>query len=157
PTSPINNFEEALKRHISTTGGGVRYNPPVPFTPNNAIQNGVPVSQQQSPYGGGNMQISKSNSNTIQDLGINLITNTVAPNTWEMAGGEGRIQYFPLGHALVVSQVQEVQEEVQALLNALRKLQDIQISIEMRIVSVSEKFFEKIGLDFDVNIKTPQY
>jgi type II secretory pathway component GspD/PulD (secretin) len=156
PTSPISSFEEALKRHISSTGGGVRYSAPVPFTPNNAIQNGTPVSQQAS-QGGKDWQTSKSRGNTIEHLVIDLITNTVAPNTWEQAGGEGRIQYFPLGHALVVSQVQEVQEEVQALLNALRKLQDIQVSIEMRIVSVSEKFFEKIGLDFDVNIKTPSY
>jgi type II secretory pathway component GspD/PulD (secretin) len=155
PTSPINSFEEALKRHIATTGGGTKYQPPVPYTGPNSLQNGVPVSQN-TPMGG-NWQSGKSNSNTIEHLVINLITNTISPNTWENAGGEGRIQYFPLGHALVVSQVQEVQEEVTALLNALRKLQDLQISIEMRIVSVSEKFFERIGLDFDVNIRTPRY
>ncbi len=153
-TDTINNFNEALKRHISTTGGGVRYNAPVPYTGPNALQNGTPVSQN-TPYGGG--QTGKApGSTTIEHLVVNLIENTIAPNSWERAGGEGRIQYFPLGHALVISQVQEVQEEVFELLKALRRLQDIQISIEMRIVSVSEKFFERIGLDFDVNIKTPQ-
>ncbi len=161
PTDTINNFNDALKRHISTTGGGVKYQAPVPFTGPNALQNGIPVSynsQGGGGSGGGHGQaVATPGSNTIQHLVINLITNTIAPNSWEAAGGEGRIQYFPLGHALVVSQVLEVQEEVAELLRALRKLQDIQISIEMRIVSVSEQFFEKIGLDFDINIRTPQY
>lgn len=160
-TDSVNSLNEALKRHISSTGGGVRYNPPVPFTGPGALQNGSVVSQSMQPGGGGggasNWQSNKANGNTIEHVLRDVIENVIAPNTWERAGGEGRIQYFPLGHALVVSQVQEVQEEVYNLLTALRKMQDIQISIEMRIVSVSEKFFERIGLDFDINIKTPQY
>lgn len=159
PTSAENSFSEALKRHISSTGGGVRYTPPVPYSPQNGLQYGQTVGTNNGQTGTPGQQgyATKSNSNTIEHLVINLITNTIQPNTWESTGGQGRIQYFPLGHALVVSQIQEVQEEVQALLNALRRLQDIQISIEMRIVSVSEKFFERIGVDFDVNIRTPTY
>ena len=87
------------------------------------------TGQGYQPGGGpaaSNWQTTKGNSHTIEHLIINLITNTISPDTWESSGGQGRIQYFPLGHALVVSQIQEVQEEVQALLNALRRLQDIQ-------------------------------
>src|SRR5262249_7046217 len=92
---------------------------------------------------------------TMQTLLIDLIKNAVAKNSWADAGGKGEIQYYPLGMALVVNQTLEVQEEVAALLNALRRLQDLEIAVEMRMVSVSEAFFEKMGLDFDINIKTP--
>jgi type II secretory pathway component GspD/PulD (secretin) len=156
-TSEINSFEQALRRHIATTGGGIKYNQPVPAIPTGGLQNGPIVSQNTPNGGGGWSQTKSSTRNTTENVLKNLIENIIRPNTWESSGGEGRIQYYDLGHVLVVSQVQEVQEEVFALLQALRRLQDIQISIEMRIVSVSEKFFERIGLDFDVNIKTPQY
>jgi type II secretory pathway component GspD/PulD (secretin) len=56
--------------------------------------------------------------------------------------------------ALVINQIQEVQEEVAALLAALRRLQDLEVAIEVKVVSVSEQFFERIGLDFDMNILT---
>jgi general secretion pathway protein D len=84
-----------------------------------------------------------------------LIQNTVAKNTWEAVGGTGSIQYFPFGMAMVISQPQEVQEEVQLLLTTLRKLQDLQVSVELRAVLVSETFFERIGVDFDMNISAP--
>ena len=42
-----------------------------------------------------------------------------------------------------------------ALLQALRRLQDLEIAVEMRLVNVSEAFFERMGLDFDINIRTP--
>ncbi len=86
---------------------------------------------------------------------IDLIQNTVAQNTWQSVGGQGTIQYYPLGMALVVNQTQEVQEDVAALLASLRRLQDLEVAIEMRLVSVSESFFERIGVDFNVNIKSP--
>src|SRR5207244_1163500 len=84
-----------------------------------------------------------------------LIQNTVAKNTWESMGGTGNIQYFPFGMALVINQPQEVQEEVALLLRTLRQLQDLQVSVELRAVLVSETFFERIGVDFDMNIRTP--
>lgn len=154
-TSEVNSFEEALKRHINNGAGAVKYNAPTPQLPPNALSHGTPVSQgggQNAPAWHG-----QGASHTLENVLISTITNIVAPESWEQSGGEGRIQYFPLGHALVVSQSVEVQEEVAALLNQLRKLQDIQISIEMRVVSVSESFFEKIGLDFDVNLRTPHF
>jgi general secretion pathway protein D len=91
---------------------------------------------------------------TMERMLIDLIKNAVSKNSWSDAGGKGEIQFYPLGMALVVNQTLEVQEEVAALLNALRRLQDLEIAVEMRMVSVSEAFFEKMGLDFDINIKT---
>ena len=160
-TTATNSFEEALKRHINNGSGGVNYGTPTPYTGFDSMQHGQSVSSPGSGagYNGQNKMAGGPSGpgapgQHIEGLLIHLITNTIAPGSWEADGGEGRIQYFPLGHVMVVSQVQEVQEDVQALLNALRKLQDIQISIEMRVVSVSESFFEQIGLDFDVNIRT---
>lgn len=54
-----------------------------------------------------------------------LITNTIAKDSWEEMGGVGSYQYFPLGKALVISQSQEIQEEIQLLLATLRKLHNL--------------------------------
>src|SRR5205085_8300391 len=89
---------------------------------------------------------------TLEGLLMQLITHTVEPNSWEPVGGKGTIQYYPLGLALVVNQTQDIQEQIVDLLAALRRLQDLEVAIEMRLVSVSEAFFERIGLDFDINI-----
>jgi type II secretory pathway component GspD/PulD (secretin) len=86
---------------------------------------------------------------------MELIRNAIAKNSWEEMGGTGNIQFFPFGAALVINQTQEVQEEVQQLLASLRRLQDLQVSVELRAVLVSETFFERIGVDFDMNLRTP--
>jgi type II secretory pathway component GspD/PulD (secretin) len=93
---------------------------------------------------------------TIDDQLIKLITATIAPESWSEVGGKGTIQYFPLGHGLVVNQTQDVQEQVADLLQALRRLQDLEVAIEIRLIAVSESFFEYIGVHFDLNITTPQ-
>ncbi|MFN4257734.1 MAG: hypothetical protein ACK4RK_00420 [Gemmataceae bacterium] len=103
-----------------------------------------PIAGTRSP---GQMQ-------TMEDLLIKLITNTIAPNTWSDVGGPGTIDYFPIGMALVVNQTPDVQEQIQSLLNQLRVMQDVQISVEVRLISLSESFFERIGVDFDINLKT---
>jgi type II secretory pathway component GspD/PulD (secretin) len=84
-----------------------------------------------------------------------LIQNTIAKDSWEQAGGKGNIQYFPMGMALVINQPLPVQEDVKDLLESLRRLQDLQVAVEMRAVVVSESFFERIGVDFNMNIRTP--
>jgi len=67
----------------------------------------------------------RSNTTTgVEDLLICLIQNTVAADTWKDVGGQGTIQYFPLGKALVVNQTQDVQEDVQVLLESLRRLKN---------------------------------
>jgi type II secretory pathway component GspD/PulD (secretin) len=89
---------------------------------------------------------------TLEELLIRLITNTIAPDSWSDVGGKGTIQYYPLGLALVVNQTGDIQEQIVDLLNALRRLQDLQIAIELRLVSVAEAFYERIGVDFSMNI-----
>ena len=83
---------------------------------------------------------------------INLITKTVAPTTWVDVGGQGSIEEFPSNLSLVISQTQEVHEEIARLLQQLRELQDLQVTIEVRFISLADNFFERIGLDFDFDI-----
>ncbi len=93
-------------------------------------------------------------SGTIEESLIRLITSSVAPETWEAMGGPGRIEYYPLGMALVVNQSPEVIEEVTRLLESLRRLQDLEVAIEVRYIDLSEAFYERIGLDFGMNLNT---
>ncbi|MBI1831958.1 MAG: hypothetical protein HYR84_10965, partial [Planctomycetes bacterium] len=79
---------------------------------------------------------------------IQLITKTIAPHSWEKPGA-GTIQYFPMGMAIVVYQPQSVHEEITALLAALRRVVDEQVSIEMRLVTASPAMAKHLLLDMD--------
>jgi hypothetical protein len=92
--------------------------------------------------------------NTKEAQLIKLITGMVRPYSWDGMGGPGRIEYFDIGSALVVNQVADVIQEVADLLEALRRLQDLAVAVEIRIVSLSEAWYERIGVDFAMNIKT---
>ena len=86
------------------------------------------------------------------DTLIELITSTIAPQTWDDVGGPGSIAGFDTNLSLVVSQTQEVHEQIADLLDQLRRLQDLQVTIEVRFITLRDDFFERIGLDFDFNI-----
>jgi general secretion pathway protein D len=113
---------------------------------------GPPVSgsPQSVPFGvqqpGGNMA-------NFQPL-MELITSTVQPTTWDSQGGPGAVRQFDTSLSLVVSQTQEVHEEIENLLKQLRRLQDLQVTIEVRFITLADTFFERIGVDFDFNIQT---
>jgi len=85
---------------------------------------------------------------------IDLITNTIQPTTWDAQGGPGAVRQFDTSLSLVVSQTQEVHEEIANLLAQLRRLQDLQVTIEVRFITLADTFFERIGVDFDFNIQT---
>jgi general secretion pathway protein D len=85
---------------------------------------------------------------------IDLIISTVATETWaENGGGEAEIRPFPTNLSLVVSQTQAVHEEIADLLEQLRRLQDLQVTIEVRFINLKDDFFERVGIDFDLNIE----
>ena len=85
---------------------------------------------------------------------IELIQQTVQPQTWDAQGGPGAIKQFETNLSLVISQTQEVHEEIADLLEQLRRLQDLQVTIEVRFITLNDTFFERIGVDFDFNIQT---
>jgi beta-lactamase regulating signal transducer with metallopeptidase domain len=88
---------------------------------------------------------------TIEGQLIRLIVSTIAPATWSEAGGPGTIDYFPLGMALVINQTADVHEQVTDLLEALRRLQDVEVAVEVRLVAISEAMAGRLKLDFGVD------
>ncbi|HVT29019.1 MAG TPA: hypothetical protein VHE81_13470 [Lacipirellulaceae bacterium] len=92
-------------------------------------------------------------ANADFDSLIDLITSTVATDTWaENGGGQAEIRPFPTNLSLVISQTQAVHEQIADLLQQLRRLQDLQVTIEVRFITLNDNFFERIGVDFDMNI-----
>jgi general secretion pathway protein D len=85
---------------------------------------------------------------------INLIQSTVEPNSWEENGGPAgaTITEFRNTNSLVIRNTQTVHDQIQDLLKRLRELQDVQIVIETRFISLSDSFFERIGVDFDFQL-----
>ncbi len=93
-------------------------------------------------------------ANADFDSLIDLIVSTVSTDTWaENGGGQAEIRSFPTNLSLVVSQTQAVHEQIADLLQQLRKLQDLQVTIEVRFIRLNDSFFERIGIDFNANVK----
>ncbi len=158
------NLEKALQRHIEQQGmsgiggGGRSPTNSGKFMLNGGESVGTGTSSMTNNPGltTGSSQIGAQTTTkqTMHDMVIRMIQNTVAPNTWVEAGGSGTIDYMPIGMALVINQTVDVQEQVAGLLDALRRLQDLQVAIEIKLITLSETFFERIGLDFNLNVKT---
>ncbi|MCI0491804.1 MAG: hypothetical protein L0Z07_02580, partial [Planctomycetes bacterium] len=107
----------------------------------------VPIGSGPGGMGGG--------ANADFDSLIDLIVSTVSTETWaENGGGEAEIRPFPTNLSLVISQTQSVHEEIADLLAQLRRLQDLQVTIEVRYIRLNDRFFERIGIDFDMNIES---
>lgn len=52
---------------------------------------------------------------------IELIVNTISPDSWRQNGGQGSISFYPHNPALVIRQTAETHEQVAELLQALRR------------------------------------
>ncbi len=79
---------------------------------------------------------------------IELITATVAPDTWEDLGGWGSIKPFPANLSLVVSQTQEVHDQIADLLEQLRRARNVQILLETEVVCAQEGVLQRLGYHF---------
>ena len=79
-----------------------------------------------------------------------LIQTTVNPDTWEAVGGPSNMFEYPQNLSLVVSTTSDVHDQIADLLESLRRLQNLQITIEVRFITLSDNFFEQIGIDFDL-------
>jgi general secretion pathway protein D len=110
------------------------------------IQTGQPQPNQFGPGG------AKGGNQADFDSLIELITSTISPTSWTDSGGTGSIAPFETNLTLVVSQTQEIHEQIADLLNQLRRLQDLQVTIEVRFITLNDNFFEQIGVNFNFNI-----
>ena len=83
---------------------------------------------------------------------MDLIIATIEPTSWDQVGGAGSIAPFETNLSIVVSQTQEVHEQIVDLLEQLRRMQDLQVTIEVRFITLNDNFFERLGVDFDFDI-----
>jgi Flp pilus assembly secretin CpaC len=138
--------------------GAMPLNGSTPFLPGHSLPNGTQVgspgtsssSAGSSPIGP--HEAPRSPGQTIEETLIKMV-KTIKPESWSDMGGPGTVDYYPLGMALVISQTPDIQEQVAELLAALRRLQDIEVAVEVRFITVAESFYERIGMDFNLNIQ----
>src|SRR5439155_1707004 len=90
---------------------------------------------------------------TLEDTLMQTITKAIARDSWKDVGGQGTMQYFPLGMALVVTQTEAVQQEVFALLKALRRLQDLEISFQVMIAEVPDYALDRFRSEQGIDIR----
>ena len=172
---PIPNFtsdglgiSDALKEGYQRAGNALSVRvdpPPVPIVPTAAGAASVNPASLAQIQGSGRTSTGSTPSIPFgppsvgggqQNFGplIDLIQSTVAAETWDTVGGQGAIRPFDTNLSLVVSQTQEVHDQIADLLEQLRRLQDLQVTIEVRFITLNDTFFERIGVDFDFNIQT---
>ncbi len=157
---PVKQAENELEMSRPRLGGTTAYLPAMGMrngqiaSPNSSL--GAPTSPGSQ---GGRLVNTpqperESEQGTIEQSLIRLITNSVKPDTWAAVGGSGTIEYYPLGMALVINQSPDVMGDIEVLLEQLRRLQDLEIAVEIRVISLSDIFYERIGVDFSMNIQT---
>src|SRR5262249_53126048 len=66
-------------------------------------------------------------------------------------GGPGTIEFHPMTLSLTINQTPDIQDQIQDLLSALRRLIDQEVAVEVRFISIAEDFFERIGVNFNLN------
>lgn len=76
---------------------------------------------------------------THEDRLIKLITHTIAPRSWDGHGGRGTIDYHPLTMALIINQTPAIQDQIADLLASLRRLQDMEVAVEVKFVSITDE------------------
>ena len=95
-------------------------------------------------------------ANADFDSLIDLIKEVIEPESWDDVGGPGSIERFPLTIAIIISQTGDVHDQIASLLEQLRRLLDLQLAVEVRFVTLTDNFFERIGIDFDFDIDDDQ-
>lgn len=82
---------------------------------------------------------------------ITLITTVVGDEeSWDAVGDP---QFFTLNNTLAIRQTEENHEEIRELLEKLRALNDLQVAVEVRFITISDEYFEKIGVNMNLSFK----
>lgn len=78
---------------------------------------------------------------------MDIIRQTVQPDSWRESGGEGALR--ELNGQLIVYNTSDAHTEVVSLLEQLRASRALMISVESRFLIVTSNFLEEIGVDLD--------
>ncbi|MBN1817698.1 MAG: hypothetical protein JW828_10075, partial [Sedimentisphaerales bacterium] len=81
---------------------------------------------------------------------IYIVQETIEPDSWYDAGGEGRINEFG-GNQLIIWQTPEIHARIRDFLDRMMALLGQQVAVEARFLLVDEHFLEDIGLDVTIN------
>ena len=82
------------------------------------------MEEEEAPVSGQPPCSKRSGKRNLQEQIIKLITNHIQPASWACLGGQGTLEYYPLGKALIVNQRAETQEQIAKFLEDLRSLVD---------------------------------
>ena len=111
----------------------------------NSARTGTPFYNQIAPQSLGGITAADFTELT------QLIQNVIEPQSWEEDGPS--IRPYANTLSLIVTNTQEIHDQIQDLLEKLRELNDVQIVIEVRFITLQDNFFERIGIDFDFEIE----
>ncbi len=103
---------------------------------------------------GGNVPLTAGSGGGMNDPSelIDLITSVVGDEeTWEMVGDP---QFFSLNNTLAIRQTEENHEEIHELLEKLRSLNDLQVAVEVRFITISDEYFERIGVNMNLSFQS---
>jgi type II secretory pathway component GspD/PulD (secretin) len=104
---------------------------------------GIPIPSVADPA-----PIPGTATSTPEERLIKLLTCTVEPRSWSDRGGPGTIDYHPLTKSLVINQTPDGHEQILDVLNSLRRLQNQQVSLEVRFISVDETVADRLSAEF---------
>lgn len=94
-------------------------------------------------------------NSTQEDRLIRTVMNAIEPASWVGRGGHGTIDYQPLTMTLVVCQTAAIQGKIADLLAGLRREQDTEVALEVRLVSVDESFLDRLDLGATTDVDVP--
>lgn len=84
-----------------------------------------------------------------------IILSTVQPDSWEVVGGPATISPHDSTLSLVIRQSSEAHKEIEDLLAQLRRLQDMQVTVESRCLDhLPEDVWKQVDIDFDSKTNT---
>ena len=85
-----------------------------------------------------------------------MSTGTTDGGASTTSEGEATIRPFQNTLTFIIRQTEENHQKIADLLKQLRKMNDIQINVEVRFITIEDNFFESIGMDFDIGIRNSQ-
>jgi type II secretory pathway component GspD/PulD (secretin) len=100
-------------------------------------------SDSESGKGSTTEETTKSAEESLQDL-ITLVKEVIDPTSWDEGSGNairGR------AGSIIVTHSPDTQQKVQKLLDDLRKTRALQVCIDIRFITIDDRFLESIGVD----------
>ena len=88
-----------------------------------------------------------ASTKTREDELVNLLTTCVDPESWSAKGGRSTIAYHAGCMTLAVHALPAHHEKIASVLAGLRREQQTQVSLEVRMVTLSEMLAAKLGLN----------